>query len=196
MKGIEAKLPLKLTMFAIAILFLGLHVFVSVDITSADTDACGRDLDLGYRVPSNQEDSILEQLLLKGFRSQLPTGVNSFSLRQVGFTPEGSRLQCITVTYNLNTTANISNHCEEKNVTQWIYLWTAFNGTTDTGNYLLKLNAFDLRVYGFELCDAFNNHVMLNITLESSDLELSDCDDLDAALTAFTRLVRTILDIV
>ena len=162
---------------------------------ASDTDACGRDL--VYRPPSISEDSILQQLLLTGFRSAEPRGVNSYSSRLGGFNSEGSgSRQCITVTYNITCGENTTTICDQcdvdkknDNAVQWIYLWTTFNGSSATGNLLLKLNAFDLRVFGFELCDVYNNQVDLDIILESSEPISPGWYDLNAALIEFTRLV-------
>ena len=168
-----------------------LSVFI-INAAASDTDACGREL--VYRPPSLSEDSILQQLLLKGFRSAEPRGVNSYSSRRGGFNSEGGgNHQCIAVTYNITCGENTTTICDQcdiqNNSSQRIYLWTTFNGSSATGNLLLKLNVFDLRVFGFELCDVYNNQVDLDIILESSEPISSGCYDLNAALVEFTRLV-------
>ena len=179
--------------FIIVVLLL---LTVLNDTESArDKDACGRSLT--YRQPSISEDYTLQKMLLKGFRAEKPSGVNSYSSRKGGFTRDGSNRQCIAVTYNIKCGENTTTICEQcdNSTTEGsrLYLWTTFNGTTDNGNLLLKLNALDLRVFGFELCDIYNNQVNINITLEDKESVSPGCYDLNAALIDFTTLVSLLL---
>ena len=167
--------------------------------SAPDIDACGNKLI--YRQPSISKDSTLQTLLLAGFRAEEPIGVNSYSSRRGGFTPDGNNRQCIAVAYNIECGENTTTICDQCNSSSTMlgesdsrmYLWTTFNGTSVTGNLLLKLNALDLRVFGFELCDIYNNQVTINITLESPKPVSQGCYDLNAALIEFTTLVSIIL---
>ena len=180
---------------AFVVLILLLAVLNDTE-SASDIDACGRKLI--YRQPSISEDSTLQTLLLAGFRAEEPVGVNSYSSRKGGFTPDGSNRQCIAVAYNIECGENTTTICDQCNSSSTMaepdsYLWTTFNGTSETGNLLLKLNALDLRVFGFELCDIYNNQVTINITLESSEPVSPGCYDLNAALIEFTTLVSMLL---
>lgn len=180
-------------MLVTTILLLGLTVNHCAKFASADTDACG--IEITYRNTSIYETSKLQGLLLKGFRSQRE--VNSYSARKGGFTSAGDNKQCITVIYNIScgdNTTEVCNRCNlnDKNKTEQIYLWTSFNATSSAGSQLLKLDVYDLRVFGFELCDLYNSEVEFNITLESEEeIEFEPgCNNLEAALADFTTLVR------
>ena len=70
----------------------------------------------------------------------------------------------------------------------YIFIWTVFNAKSQTGTILLKLTVFDLRVFAFELCDAYKDPVDISISLAGADPS-KDCQSMKRALTDFTTLV-------
>lgn len=150
--------------------------------------------------------SSFNSCFLKAFTAQ---GVNAYNIRKGGFTRDGGVRQCIAVRYNIdcgeNTTAvcNRSSCGNQKSATagteetesyaaaadEHITLWTTFNGSSTTGNTLLKLSVFDLRVFGFELCDVYIEPIHFNITLDSDEPIPQSCYDIRTALIDFTTWV-------
>lgn len=186
---------------AFLILLLSLLSLASLSLVASDRDACGRNF-APYTPEESQEDFLLQQLLMKGFKAN---DVNKYSIRKGGFTPDGGKRQCITVHYNIecgeNTTAICNrSECDSQkssqpsnnncNPDEHIILWTVFDGATATGNTLLKLIVLDLRVFGFELCDVYIDPIDVNITLDHYEPAPQSYYDLNTALTEFTTLVR------
>ena len=175
-------------------LLIVLLIVAGTEGNTLDSDACGNLLGQNsYATLKN--DFILQQLLLSGFRAH---GLNTYSIRRGGFISEGgSKQQCVTVNYNIeceeNTTAVCNNtNCKDKvdfDKKPFFVMWTTFNGSTTTGNILLKQSAFDLRIFGFEFCDVYIDPININITLESPEQIPPSCYDLKASLVEFTTLV-------
>ena len=173
----------------------------------ADLDgsrSCGErplDPDSGEPEDINSESEVddrqnfkLQQLLLAGFRSEK---INSYNIRQPeGFTSNGGERQCITVQYNITCGANTDEICASmrndscKHADDWIFIWTVFNTRTITGRMLLRITVYDLRVFGFELCDVYKPTIRISINLTSDDdMPGNTCYDMCKALADFTTLV-------
>ena len=172
---------------------LSLLLVVAGTVESA-TDACGEPLQPNSNT-TIENDFLVQQLLLAGFRAK---GVNSYSIRRGGFTADGgNKRQCIAVTYNITCGENTTEICDNTNCNEeldfdeepFFVMWTTFNGSSATGNNLLKLSAIDLRVFGFEFCDVYIDPIDIAITLESQEEMLSICYNLRASLVEFTTLV-------
>lgn len=166
-------------------ILLALLILSTANRAIGDTDACGNQL--LYTSRTTEEDYILQSLLLKGFRMNK---VNTYTIQKGGFTLDVSKRQCIAVHYNIecgeNTTAvcNMSK-CDSKEgdqVLDMYTLWTTFNGSSTTGNGLLKLTVHDLRVFGFELCDVYIEPIHINITMESPEPISQSCYDYQDSL--------------
>ena len=142
----------------------------------------------------------LQQLLLEGFRMN---DVNTYNIRRFGFTSDGGTERCIIVRYDIMcndtnkmcTNELFSNRCDfegDVNATEWSFLWSSFDTLTYVGKILLKLAIFDLRVFGFELCDVYKNPVTVTFILNSSDPRIAmqpSCESICDALLDFTALV-------
>lgn len=136
----------------------------------------------------------LQQLLLAGFRSEK---INSYNIRQPdGFTSNGGERQCIAVQYNITCGSNTDEICASmqndscKNADNWIFIWTVFNTRTTTGKMLLRITVYDLRVFGFELCDVYKPMIRISINLTSDEVMPGNvCYDMCKALADFTTLV-------
>lgn len=174
---------------------LSLLVVVAGTVNSAK-DTCGEPLPQNSNT-TIENDFLLQKLLLAGFRAE-GSGVNSYGIRRGGFTTDGGiKRQCIAVTYNITCGENTTEICDNTNCNEEhdfdkesvFVMWTTFNGSSTTGNVLLKLSAFDLRVFGFELCDVYIDAISINITLASQKEVPSSCYNLRASLVEFTTLV-------
>ena len=159
-------------------------------------------LDPGSRDNSEVEDDDrrnfqLQQLLLAGFWNE---DINSYNIRQPdGFTSNGGGRQCITVRYNITCSYNTDEICASmqndscNNADNWRFIWTVFNTRTTTGRMLLNITVYDLRVFGFELCDVYKPTINISINLNSTDDKPVPgkilCYDMCKALEDFTTLV-------
>ena len=142
----------------------------------------------------------IQQLFLEGFRTNR---VNAYNLRRFGFTGDGGVEQCIIVNYIFqcdNSTGKactdvFNRTCGEKTddveAIEWSFLWTTFDTSNTIGKILLNLAIYDLRVFGFELCDVYKDPVNITLTLNSSDprIYFSSCDNICIGLLEFTTLV-------
>ena len=147
------------------------------------------------------EEYCLQQLILKGFQQfqdEFGNPVNRYNIRQGGFTSDLNIIHpCIPVQYNFecsDSAATLAKTCplpsNKEPCQKWIYMWTMFKANTLTGQVLLKLTVYDLRVFGFELCDPYKPQVNITIKLEShTDLSGTSCQELCRALADFTTLV-------
>ena len=156
-----------------------------------DSKAPGDNFDQGV---DDKQNFKLQQLLLAGFRTDK---INSYNIRQPeGFTSNGGERQCIAVQYNITCGANASEICASmkndscKHADKWIFIWTVFNTRTTTGKLLLRITVYDLRVFGFELCDVYKPMITISINLTSKeDMPGNTCYDMCKALADFTTLV-------
>lgn len=135
----------------------------------------------------------LQQKILKGFRQFQDksgiAGVNRYNIRQGGFTSDLNFIPpCISVQYKLVVTVEALTR-KIKSCNEWIYIWTIFNANTLTAKLLLKLAVYDLRVFGFELCDPYKTPVNITINLEPDTQLRKNCQELCIALADFTTLV-------
>ena len=151
-----------------------------------------------------EQELVLQQLLLAGFRKN---ELNAYNLRgRFGFTSTGGTERCIVVRYfiqqteckDTNETCTndfLSNKCKI-NATEWAFLWSSFDTQLGIGKILLELVIFDLRVFGFELCDVYQDLVDVTIVLNSSDPEIATkswhCKSICNVLLYFTTLVSTL----
>ena len=187
-----------------AILFLlCTSIFVSVKAYHPCSGLVGKllgDKQLSSTLSASEQEFDLQQLLLAGFRRN---ELNTYNIRRFGFTSNGGTERCIVVRYliqcnNTNeicTNDLLSNKCdlEGENTTEWAFLWSSFNTGTDIGKILLELAIFDLRVFGFELCDVYQDPVHVTIVLNSSDPRIAtkSCNSICNVLLDFTTLVST-----
>ena len=135
--------------------------------------------DADERDRNTTEQFLLQQMLLSGFRQN---DVNRYNISQGGFTSDSDNVPppCIPVQYYIDKCPNDTH----------IFIWTVFNAKSQTGTILLKLTVYDLRVYGFELCDIYKEPVDISIVLPDADPN-RDCQNLKRALTDFTTLVSS-----
>ena len=133
--------------------------------------------DVDERNRNTNEEFLLQQKLLSGFRQN---DVNRYNISQGGFTSDSDNVppSCIPVQYYIDECPNDT----------YIFIWTVFNAKSQTGTILLKLTVFDLRVFAFELCDAYKDPVEISISLAGADSS-KDCQNMKRALTDFTTLV-------
>lgn len=149
-------------------------------------------------VPSEDEFE-LQQVFLAGFRRNLS---NYYNIRRFGFTADGGTERCIIIQYNIEcndtneicTDGVLSDKCSLDNntVTDWTFLWTSFEAQySDVGKTLLMLAVYDLRVFGFELCDIYQEPVHVTFSLNSSDPRLAtkSCSSMCNVFHLFTTLV-------
>ena len=146
----------------------------------------------------------IQQLFLEGFRTNR---VNAYNLRRFGFTGDGGVEQCIIVNYIFqcdNSTGEacsdvFNRTCGEKTnnveAIEWSFLWTTFDTSNEIGRILLNLAIYDLRVFGFELCDVYKDPVTITLVINSSDptIYFSSCDHICIGLLEFTKLVCILL---
>ena len=150
----------------------------------------------------SDDDFDLRQLLLTTFRKN-PS--NTYNIRRFGFTKDGGTERCIVVRYyiqclnssddTLNETCTdvINKTCgiDQEN-TDWTFLWTSFDTGNIVGRILLRLAVFDLRVFGFELCDVYKLPVTVTFTLDlnsGSKIYSKSCDTICKVIRDFTTLV-------
>lgn len=133
--------------------------------------------DLDERDRNTNEEFRLQQMLLSGFRQN---DVNRYNISQGGFTsdPDNVPPPCIPVQYYIDECPNDT----------YIFIWTVFNAKSETGTTLLKLTVYDLRVFGFELCDIYKTPVDISIAMPEVEPD-KDCQNMKRALTDFTTLV-------
>jgi hypothetical protein len=126
---------------------------------------------------NTNEEFLLRRKLLSGFRQN---DVNRYNISQGGFTsdPDNVPPPCIPVQYYIDECPNDT----------YIFIWTVFDSKSQTGTILLKLTAYDLRVFSFELCDIYKPPIDISIALP--DVEPNkDCQNMKKALADFTTLV-------
>ena len=182
---------------------LCMSLFISVNAYHPCSGLVGKSLRGEELTAASDQEFDLQQLLLAGFRRN---EVNAYNIRRFGFTSNGGTERCIIVRYIIqcNDTNEIcthdllSNRCEfegEKNITEWAFLWSSFDTWTDVGKILLELAIFDLRVFGFELCDVYQDPVDVIIILNSSDPRIATtfCDSICNVLLDFTTLVSILI---
>ena len=138
------------------------------------------------------QDFYVQQLLLTGFGRN--DSVNRYNIRQGGFTSNSDNVvpPCIPVQYKFQCkNGGCQSLIDMPQCPEWVYMWTMFNAESLTGNILLRLTVYDLRVFGFELCDAYKTPVDISLNLELNNTILSKlhCQDICKALTDFTTLV-------
>ena len=177
-----------------------LLVCASLSVVKADHPCRGVDSS-SFLLPS-EEQFELQQLLLAGFRRNLS---NYYNIRRFGFTADGGTERCIIVQYNIRCydldmketcTDSLNDICVQEDHNIWTFLWTSFETQkSDVGRILLKLAMFDLRVFGFELCDVYQDPVHVTFSLNSSDLRLTtkSCDNICNVFHLFTTLVIIVL---
>ena len=133
--------------------------------------------DVDERNRNTTEEFLLRQMLLSGFRQN---DVNRYNISQGGFTLDSDNVPppCTPVQYYIDECPNDTH----------IFIWTVFNAKSQTGTILLKLTVYDLRVYGFELCDIYKHPVEISMSLPDAEPN-RDCQNMKRALTDFTTLV-------
>ena len=177
-------------------------ILAYLESTPEGSKSCGEGpLDRGSarsREPAdNQQDFKLQQLLLAGFRNYK---LNSYNIRQPeGFTSDGGERQCIAVKYNITCDSNAEEICASMrnnsciNSDEWIFIRTVFNARSATGSLLMRITVYDLRVFGFQLCDVYKPTISISIDLASEDYMPQTCYDICKALSDFTTLVSIII---
>lgn len=176
---------------SLLLLCMSVHTAVNADHPCTEVDSSSSLL-------MEIEEFELQQVFLAGFRRNLS---NAFNIRRFGFTSDGGTERCIIVRYNILcndtdkicTNEFISDKCGQENNTDWTFLWTSFDAQNDVGKILLNLAVYDLRVFGFELCDIYLDPINVTFSLNSSDLRLAtkSCNNVCNVFRLFTTLVST-----
>ena len=156
-----------------------------------------------YFLLESDDDFDLRQLLLTAFRRN---PANVYNIRRFGFTNDGGTERCIVVRYFIQCLGNdslneictdiINKTCGiDQESTEWTFLWTSFDTGNIVGQILLRLAVFDLRVFGFELCDVYKQPVNVTFVLDlnsgSSDRKIysKSCDTMCRVMLDFTTVV-------
>ena len=139
------------------------------------------DIDSSY-IFSSEDTFDIQQLLLEGFHVNK---VNTYNIRRFGFTADGGVEQCIIVNYFFQCDSITDEACavwlnktygwhsDNPEAIEWSFLWSSFDTSSTVGEILLNLAIYDLRVFGFELCDVYKDPVNITLTVNSSDPRIS-----------------------
>ena len=141
---------------------------------------------------SNDDEFNIQALLLAGFNYN---DRNHYNILKGGFMSNSHEKQCIPVNYTVEWNCTSNEACYNNTLSmclqsgEFSYLWTVFDPTTRTGNVLIDLVVYDLRVFGFELCDIYKEPVEIKITLIEEFFVPINCFSLCTALANFTTMV-------
>ena len=141
---------------------------------------------------TSNEGGTIQKLLLAGFNYNED---NRFNVLKGGFTSKRDAKQCIPVNYKIDWNCTSTEACYNNSQQMcfksddFFYLWTVFDATTIAGDILIRLAAYDLRVFGFELCDIYREPVEIKITILEEVYIPINCFSLCKGLVDFTMQV-------